>query len=1150
MIKYWTDFKRLVLFGSVFCQFLFIAHKSKAVSKISVSSGNFNTASIWSPSGVPQAGDDVTLMPAHTITVSNNQSVRTLTISSGAVLTWSTGNKLTIGGAFVVNGTVTMNGGNIHFPASNSPFVLGANSLFTWDPGTNTIQAANLFTNGVESFASTSTLIIKKWYNYLTPLGSLVTGNFGNLTLNSPKTGNLIAEWNQNNSFQSQQVVGTLTIDQGWITLDKSGSISNTFIGNIVLTSMNSSFYGHNGNHNSAFNITTNNITNNGGNFYGLNDGTGNVALQVNGNFTNIGNVKIINNTGVLNVCNGNAIFNVAGTFSQNTGDTRIIYNVTTLNSGTFSSTIRNLNLNGGIFMGQTAIHTSGGISTFTIQNNFTVNFSNAADKFRGTSLSSIGTTMNNVKLNLNIAGNLIVNGISNAEFTSSASSGIETITINGNATINGTTFSMNYGTNQASHFLQFTVGGILAVNGGAAYLSRNRGPAAITIGGNLTIAAGTLLVKGDTGTASLQLAGDFIQTGGNLFLHYNSIVPTTNPISMTVNGNFFQSGGILNYDNNSASSSATHSINLTGATFSISGNGSVTHAGSGTSDVHGLLNFSRNGIIRFSRTSGNHVIQQVSQKINNGCTLEVVSGDIQIGSHQNAATEFFTIATGGVVKMNNNHVFSNGLFPNSGITVDSGGAIKTSHVDGLYNGTPSACINASNNINYFLHSFSIVEYEGMNSQTLTGTGGGLATTTNHQYGILRINFNGDDNVEYVAPAASNVFVRTRLELVRGELNLNGKTLTIESGDSLAMSRINGYVKSEMNAADNSSMLRWKNMTSGLHVFPFGVDASTYIPVDFTPTSGFGGTVTVSTRTTMSPDNLPLSTTTVPPPASIMLNGSNIATDHAIDRWWNIKADGFVANILLTYRGIENTLALINSVGPISLIQWNGNSWNQPVGNGTGTISGTGRVSASGVSLFSDWLVVGYSNPLPIQLSSFEAKKKRNEVYLSWTTAAEFNNDYFTIEKSHDGIHFVSLQRVKAAGNSNTTIHYGSIDKSPYTGVSYYRLKQTDMDGAHTYSEIIAIEFTGTTSSEVSIIDFGPNPFDNYFWIVYECIIRQEINIQLINLNGELVINEFVFADEGYNKFESFPPATLPKGIYIVTIAYDNKKISQKILKK
>src|SRR6185436_3366393 len=119
--------------------------------------------------------------PGHIITVSTNQTIHSVIINIGGTLTWTTNNTLSITGNLTVNGTVAMNGGNISLTNSGLQFTLGSNSLFTWDPGDNSAAGATLFTNGVETFSPTSTLIMKKWFDYLTPLTNYVTGNFGNL---------------------------------------------------------------------------------------------------------------------------------------------------------------------------------------------------------------------------------------------------------------------------------------------------------------------------------------------------------------------------------------------------------------------------------------------------------------------------------------------------------------------------------------------------------------------------------------------------------------------------------------------------------------------------------------------------------------------------------------------------------------------------------------------------------------------------------------------------------------------------------------------------------------------------------------------------------------------------------------------------------
>lgn len=96
--------------------------------------------------------------------------------------------------------------------------------------------------------------------------------------------------------------------------------------------------------------------------------------------------------------------------------------------------------------------------------------------------------------------------------------------------------------------------------------------------------------------------------------------------------------------------------------------------------------------------------------------------------------------------------------------------------------------------------------------------------------------------------------------------------------------------------------------------------------------------------------------------------------------------------------------------------------------------------------------------PLPIELLSFNALPNNdNYINLEWETASEINNNYFTIQKSLNTETWSSIADVNGVGNSTQTVSYSILDKTPYQGVSYYRIKQTDFDGAFSYSKVIKV---------------------------------------------------------------------------------------------
>lgn len=78
-------------------------------------------------------------------------------------------------------------------------------------------------------------------------------------------------------------------------------------------------------------------------------------------------------------------------------------------------------------------------------------------------------------------------------------------------------------------------------------------------------------------------------------------------------------------------------------------------------------------------------------------------------------------------------------------------------------------------------------------------------------------------------------------------------------------------------------------------------------------------------------------------------------------------------------------------------------------------------------------------------------------VRLDWTTATEHENAFFTVERSSDGITFEHVLDVPGAINSNVPLTYTDLDRTPYQGLSYYRLRQTDTDGNTTVSPMVAV---------------------------------------------------------------------------------------------
>jgi len=108
--------------------------------------------------------------------------------------------------------------------------------------------------------------------------------------------------------------------------------------------------------------------------------------------------------------------------------------------------------------------------------------------------------------------------------------------------------------------------------------------------------------------------------------------------------------------------------------------------------------------------------------------------------------------------------------------------------------------------------------------------------------------------------------------------------------------------------------------------------------------------------------------------------------------------------------------------------------------------------------------------PLPVELLSYQANLRGGIAEIHWSTATEHNNNFFTIERSNDGVKFEELATINGAGNSSTKQTYSYKDRSPLPGINYYRLAQTDFDGSLKYMGIQSLEIEGALSASISVL--------------------------------------------------------------------------------
>jgi len=180
--------------------------------------------------------------------------------------------------------------------------------------------------------------------------------------------------------------------------------------------------------------------------------------------------------------------------------------------------------------------------------------------------------------------------------------------------------------------------------------------------------------------------------------------------------------------------------------------------------------------------------------------------------------------------------------------------------------------------------------------------------------------------------------------------------------------------------------------------------------------------------------------------------------------------------------------------------------------------------------------------PLPVELSHFSADCKPQEITFSWSTTAEINNDYYTIEKSNNAIVWEEVASVIGAGNSNSINQYGfnlSLNDLK-TDEQYFRLRQTDFNGIQKiYSPVVV---SCDLNPSIVSVDVFPNPSSGYITVQSSGKIT---GLWLMDINGKILISNSDIKD-----LDNIDVSFLENGIYTLCIKTDDSVIARKIVKQ
>ena len=146
---------------------------------------------------------------------------------------------------------------------------------------------------------------------------------------------------------------------------------------------------------------------------------------------------------------------------------------------------------------------------------------------------------------------------------------------------------------------------------------------------------------------------------------------------------------------------------------------------------------------------------------------------------------------------------------------------------------------------------------------------------------------------------------------------------------------------------------------------------------------------------------------------------------------------------------------------------------------------------------------------LPLEWTYWEGSVRGGKVSLIWETSWEENIEEYEVERARDGFHFVTLGRVEAGKFS-----YDYLDKHPFIGDNYYRLKVIESDGSYYYSDLLQFQ----VKAQIVLKNVYPNPVEQQLFIDFETADEEPVHVEIYNMLGQAIEQKEYNASFGQNQ--------------------------------
>jgi Secretion system C-terminal sorting domain len=182
---------------------------------------------------------------------------------------------------------------------------------------------------------------------------------------------------------------------------------------------------------------------------------------------------------------------------------------------------------------------------------------------------------------------------------------------------------------------------------------------------------------------------------------------------------------------------------------------------------------------------------------------------------------------------------------------------------------------------------------------------------------------------------------------------------------------------------------------------------------------------------------------------------------------------------------------------------------------------------------------------LPIKLVYFQGSLENNKAALTWKVAQNEALDRCEIERSEDGINFITAAIIFPNAKSGSENY--SYNESIKTYKVYYRLKMYDKNQAPEYSNAIVLQNPNVKGDLFTIVN---NPATDKLTLTYSSARNQSLEIKIYDMAGRMQMNQRTNVYQGSNAISLTLNSALKTGAYVVEVRNASESQAAKFVKQ